>query len=187
MPTPITASPTVTVVADYDLRDNALLKRVCDEMRMLIKTELLASLSSASSPWLGVEDNFGGGWELWLHRPSGNEGQQKVDPTRPAIVHTWINHSRRTVAPRPLGASDLPSKVDGDVTTLMNGTQEKIEKDKLSKELAYWSFVEKHPSHGLLAPDARREALEGLTWSYAGKFNFFFLDSAIKFYCRSTP
>jgi hypothetical protein len=36
--------------------------------------------------------------------------------------------------------------------------------------LAYWSFIEKHPAHGMVSPNARREALEGLTWSYAGLY-----------------
>lgn len=165
MPTPITASPTVIVVADYDLRDQAILKRVCEEMRTLIKTELPAS----SGPWSGEDD----GWELWLHRPAGYK-PQGIDASRPPVVHTWVNHTRRMLAPRPYGTIDLPPKLDGDAITLVDGSSEQNDREKLSKELAYWSFVERHPSHGVLPSDARRDALEGLTWSYAGKLIAFY-------------
>jgi hypothetical protein len=49
---------------------------------------------------------------------------------------------------------------------------EEDERQRLAKEFIYWSFVEKHPAHGMVSPDARREAMEGLTWTYAGKFAF---------------
>jgi len=162
MPTPVTTSPpTVTVVADYDLRDQAVLKRVCEEMRAIVKLEL--PTSELASP-----DE--GGWELWLHRPLGFE-PSKLDETRPPIVHTWVNHNRRSLAPRPYGAVGLPPKSDGDSITLASGTtQEEGDYERLLKELAYWSFIEKHPAHGMVSPSARREALEGLTWSYAGWF-----------------
>lgn len=158
MPTPITVSPTVTVVADYDLREPAILKRVCEEMRTLIKSEL---------PGSSVPQSTEGGWELWLHRPLDHE-LQTSDATCPSIAHTWINHARRLLSSRPL-AADVPPGMDGDAVTLVDSVREDDNREKLVKELMYWSFVEKHPAHGILDPAARREATEGLTWSYAGK------------------
>jgi len=161
MPTPVSSSPpSVTVVADYDLRDQAILKYVCEEMRTLIKLEL---------PTTDMDSSDDSGWELWLHRPLGFE-PSKLDESRPPIVHTWINHTRRTLAPRPYGAIGLPPHSDGDSITLVSGGQEEGDYERLLKELAYWSFIEKHPAHGMVSPNARREALEGLTWSYAGLY-----------------
>ncbi|KAG8844738.1 hypothetical protein FRB91_002350 [Serendipita sp. 411] len=181
MPSPIFISPpppqppTVTVVADYDLRNQQILKRVCEEMRTLIKMELPAGSSSDRAS----------GWELWLHRPLGYIPSH-LDTTRPPIVHTWVNHTRRLLAPRPLGTVELPPREDGDVVTLVNGYGKssttsvgvagpsngpvvETDRERLSKELAYWAFVERHPAHGILNETARREALEGLTWTFADR------------------
>ncbi|KAG8774002.1 hypothetical protein FRC16_005233, partial [Serendipita sp. 398] len=181
MPSPIFISPpppqppTVTVVADYDLRNQQILKRVCEEMRTLIKMELPAGSSSDRAS----------GWELWLHRPLGYIPSH-LDTTRPPIVHTWVNHARRLLAPRPLGTVELPPREDGDVVTLVNGYGKssttsvgvagpsnglvvETDRERLSKELAYWAFVERHPAHGILNETARREALEGLTWTFADR------------------
>jgi hypothetical protein len=165
MPTPITASPTVTVVADFDLRDSAILRKVCEEMRALIKMELPPAHNS-----FAYSDHDG--WELWLHRPIGYE-PSKLDETRPAIIHTWINHSRRTLSPRPLDTVDLPPSEGEDAVTLVDGHFEEKSYEKLAKELAYWAFVEKHPAHGRLPMKAKKDAVESLTWSYAGKIKIF--------------
>ena len=160
MPTPTaTSPPTVTVVADYNLRDQGILKRVCEEMRALVKLELPSS--DMHSP--------DAGWELWLHRPRGYV-PSKLDENYPPIVHTWVNHTKRSLAPRPYGAVGLPPKNDGDSITLVNGPQEENDYERLLRELAYWSFIEKHPAHGMVSHTARQEAMEGLTWSYAGMY-----------------
>ncbi|PVG01198.1 hypothetical protein CPB86DRAFT_727887 [Serendipita vermifera] len=162
MPTPITASPTVTVVADFDLRDSAILKKVCEEMRALIKMEL----PPAHNSFAYAPDHDG--WELWLHRPIGY-GPSKLDETRPAIIHTWVNHTHRTLSPRPLNTVDLPPSEDGDAVTLVDGHFEERNYEKLAKELAYWAFVEKHPAHERLPLKAKKDAVESLTWSYADR------------------
>ncbi|KAG9051783.1 hypothetical protein FS842_011036 [Serendipita sp. 407] len=189
MPSPIFISPpppqppTVTVVADYDLRNQQILKRVCEEMRTLIKMELPAGSSSDRAS----------GWELWLHRPLGYIPSH-LDTTRPPIVHTWVNHTRRLLAPRPLGTVELPPREDGDVVTLVNGYGKssttsvgvagpsngqvvETDRERLSKELAYWAFVERHPAHGILNETARREALEGLTAVVCWGIPYLFLES----------
>ncbi|KAG8817200.1 hypothetical protein FRC17_011331, partial [Serendipita sp. 399] len=200
MPSPIAAAaapPTVTVVADYDLRNQQILKRVCEEMRTLIRMEM--PITTTTGPTLldrGRDSNSNNNynWELWLHRPLGYIPSH-LDATRPPIVHTWVDHAKRMLAPRPYGAVDLPpNREDGaDAVTLVNGyggkastsspvvaagvsssltlSTETVEsdRDRLSKELAYWAFVERHPAHGILGDVARREALEGLTWSYADR------------------
>ncbi|CAG8590492.1 9182_t:CDS:10, partial [Acaulospora colombiana] len=162
MPTPITASPTVTVVADFDLRDPAILKKVCEEMRTLIKMEL----PSAHNSFAYAPDHDG--WELWLHRPIDYD-PSKLDEKRPAIIHTWVNHSQRTLSPRPLDTVDLPPSEDGDAVTLVDGHFEERNYEKLAKELVYWAFVEKHPAHGRLPLKAKKDAVESLTWSYADR------------------
>ncbi|KAG8797333.1 hypothetical protein FRC18_009009, partial [Serendipita sp. 400] len=87
----------------------------------------------------------------------------------------------------PLGTVELPPREDGDVVTLVNGYGKssttsvvgvagpsngpvvETDRERLSKELAYWAFVERHPAHGILNETARREALEGLTWTFADR------------------
>ena len=185
MPTPLNAfpTPTVTVIADYDLRNDGILKRVCEEMRALIRMELPLAMPNNNnyntSAMLNSSipgDADAGGWELWLHRPLGYI-PTKIDAVRPPIVHTWVHHSRRLLAPRPHG---LAPREDGDAVTLVNGnpsakvakgTAELADRGRLAQELAYWAFVERHPAHGDLGEAPRREALESLTWSFAGGFS----------------
>lgn len=161
MPTPVAPSPpTVTVVADYDLRNPPILKYVCEEMRSVIKMELPVPGSFT------LDEDV---WELWLHRPTGYE-PTKADSSRPSITHTWVNHARRALVPRPFGMIGQPLLEDSDSKTAVDSTTEENDRDRLAKELAYWSFVERHPAHGVVSSDARKEALEGLTWTYAGEY-----------------
>lgn len=152
-PAPSTLEHSVSVVADFDLHDLPLLRRVCEMMEEILKTEV-----PTSNP-------LEGNWELWLHRPTNTE---TYNAARPPITHTWVNHTRRLLVNRPLASK--PPTEDGDSKTLVDEAIQESERERLVRELAYWGYVERHPAHSSLVAGARREALEGLTWSYAGKF-----------------
>lgn len=101
----------------------------------------------------------GANWELWIKQPTLNDDQSQTIP------HAWINHYRRSISKSP-STSAKPAE-DSDATTLVDGPEEN-EREKLVRALEYWSYIEKHPAHGVLVAGAKREALDGLTWSFAG-------------------
>jgi hypothetical protein len=37
-------------------------------------------------------------------------------------------------------------------------------------EYRYWLFMESHPAHSSLPPSARMDAMDALSWAYAGLY-----------------
>ncbi|KAG5642968.1 hypothetical protein DXG03_001816 [Asterophora parasitica] len=132
--------PTRRVTANIDLRDDTKLDAV--------------------TAYFGVQGHTDGagapaGVELWLRE---DELQRTHGGFRP--VRFWVNHLQRTVA------RDQPA-VNGDAA----GKKKKraVEDDQLDAEYRYWAFVEAHPAHAALPPNARVEATDVLTWAWTDR------------------
>ncbi|PCH40711.1 hypothetical protein WOLCODRAFT_136952 [Wolfiporia cocos MD-104 SS10] len=87
-------------------------------------------------------------WELWLREDESSQvGFQ--------AIKLWVNHRTRLLAfdpPPTITGNSLPDNITDD--------------DRLDMEYRYWAFLEAHPSHAPLMPEARNDALEALTWAY---------------------
>lgn len=88
------------------------------------------------------------GMELWI-----KEGNYTK---RGTFVPTnfWVDHGRRVAL-----LDEETRSVDGK----KKGAQED---DLLDQEYRYWSFIDSHPAHTALPPNARAEALDVLTWAW---------------------
>ncbi|KAJ8698975.1 hypothetical protein PTI98_005621 [Pleurotus ostreatus] len=132
--------PTLRVTTDIDLRNIQNLDVV---------NKYLERKDGGSSYGYGtVASN---GWEIWL-RESGVKSKKKGG--KDDFVKCWIDHKRRILT------YNSPDGRDGS----------RIEdEDRLDVEYRYWSFMEAHPAHVTLPPNAKTEAVEVLTWSYTDR------------------
>ncbi|KAG6868116.1 hypothetical protein C0993_007494 [Termitomyces sp. T159_Od127] len=94
------------------------------------------------------------GMELWLIEDRANSRRRHLHPLR-----FLVNHSLRMVAH------------DQSSTHAENSRRAKkaVEDDPIDIEFRYWSFMEAHPAHVTLPPNARAEAMDTLTWAWTDR------------------
>ncbi|KAF8076962.1 hypothetical protein FPV67DRAFT_1715819 [Lyophyllum atratum] len=135
--------PTRRVTADLDLREERTLE--------------------ALSAYFEDHKDCGGapqGMELWLRESvvikGSGSGSKKKGKGRFEPARFWVNHKQRMVSVDQAHRGDGGKwKVDLD--------------DQLDIEYRYWSFMEGHPAHTALPPNARVEATDVLTWAWTDR------------------
>ncbi|KAF8886924.1 hypothetical protein BD779DRAFT_541084 [Infundibulicybe gibba] len=90
------------------------------------------------------------GRELWLRDPGPREGGF-------APLGWLVDHSKQSVAPH------LPREANGDREG--HDAQHECKDDRLDAKYRYWSFMEAHPAHTSLPPDAHQDAIDALHWA----------------------
>ncbi|KAG5339845.1 hypothetical protein C0989_003302 [Termitomyces sp. Mn162] len=95
------------------------------------------------------------GMELWLLEDGVHNGRRPFRPPRRFLV----NHNLRMVTYDQ---------------TLVNGesggrSRKAMEDDQIDIEYRYWYFMEAHPAHTALPPNARAEAMDVLTWAWTDR------------------
>ncbi|KAL4257782.1 hypothetical protein AB1N83_010513 [Pleurotus pulmonarius] len=132
--------PTLRVTTDIDLRNIQNLDVV---------NKYLERKDGGSSYGYGTV--VSNGWEIWL-RESGVKSKKKGG--KDDFVKCWIDHKRRILT------YNSPDGREGSHIE---------DEDRLDVEYRYWSFMEAHPAHVTLPPNAKTEAVEVLTWSYTDR------------------
>ncbi|KAG6901291.1 hypothetical protein C0995_014035 [Termitomyces sp. Mi166 len=132
--------PTRRVTADIDLRDDRRLDA--------INAYFERHGEGASAP---------AGLELWFREDGVNDGRRLFCPP----LRFLVNHGLKM-------ATFDQSSVNGEAGG--SGRAKKVvEDDQLDIEYRYWSFMEAHPAHATLPPNARAEAMDVLTWAWTDR------------------
>ncbi|TCD65970.1 hypothetical protein EIP91_001962 [Steccherinum ochraceum] len=124
------------VTVDVDLRNSKKLEAVTEYLDRKLPEEV-------ALPPLG--------WELWL---------KEADETKKGFVpvRNWVNHEARSLSFKP-----PPPAMNGEAITAADHV---TDDDRMDSEYRYWSFIESHPAHTPLPPNAHQEALDALKWTY---------------------
>ncbi|KAG6809666.1 hypothetical protein H0H93_015611, partial [Arthromyces matolae] len=141
--------PTRRVTADIDLRD----ERRLDALNAYFDRERDAPL----------------GMELWLVE-EGLDGGRK--PSWRPPVRVLIDHRRRMAFldhERVSGNGSGGNGVSGRRGRKGKGKAKAVEDDQLDMEYRYWTFMEGHPAHTSLPPNARAEAMDVLSWAWTDR------------------
>ncbi|KAF8886908.1 hypothetical protein BD779DRAFT_1672962 [Infundibulicybe gibba] len=88
------------------------------------------------------------GKELWLRDAESREGG--------FIPLRWVDHLKQSVV------SDSSHEASGDDH---HHPQYRRRDDRLDAKYRYWSFMESHPAHTSLPPDAHQDAMDALHWA----------------------
>ncbi|GLB34349.1 hypothetical protein LshimejAT787_0112330 [Lyophyllum shimeji] len=132
--------PTRRVCADLDLRDE-------DTIEALV-AYFERRIDGSGAP---------AGMELWLSGEEKSKRRRKGNGFEP--MRLWVNHKLRTAMVEP-AQNGKKSKGKGKTE---HGD------DQLDLEYRYWSFMEAHPAHTALPPNARVEATDVLTWAWTDR------------------
>lgn len=148
--------PTLRVTTDVDLRIPNKLDSITSYLQE----------NSIDESFLPPE-----GWESWLVDSSVGK------KANPKPISSWVNHAERILTfaspslsqSREVGSSRM---LDDDRTSTSCSFASPSSKPGagLDHEYRYWAFMESHPAHASLPPNARSDALDALTWSYTGQF-----------------
>ncbi|KAF8589626.1 hypothetical protein K439DRAFT_324748 [Ramaria rubella] len=96
------------------------------------------------------------GIDLWLRDANQGLPAKKSSEWEFMPMRNWVLHATRAVT------FDPPSEY--------HATEDLSDEDRLDLENRYWQYMSTHPAHASLPQTAYDEAVEILTWCYAGTY-----------------